>query len=362
MAQCPVCNVHLLTVRQREGIYFYCEKCNGRAVTVPQVRRVAGDRFAGQLLREINRAAKPSGRACPFCLEPMKEFQKTDPALTLDACRPCGVVWFDPDEFEHIPEGGTESFEALVLRGREAMAAEKVRQIRDRAESEDVAPEESWKWVAGFFGVPVEMDTPGVTRVPWLTWLTASLILVVSVAAFFNLERAVQLFGLIPAEPWRYGGFTFISSFFLHAGIGHLIGNLYFFLIFADDVEEYLGRWRFACLLALSSFGGDVLAILLDHRSTMPSIGASGGISGILVFYALEFPRARLAFMVFLRWLVIPAWVALVAWMVLQLVTAFQQMTGTTDVSGLAHLGGAGIGFAWWLIWGSSMKPRAEAN
>src|SRR6266851_3790881 len=129
MPACPVCQTPLRTVRQREGIYFSCNACRGRAVTVPQVRRVAGDRFATQLLRQINRATESSARRCPFCGGLMKQFTVPAPPLTLDSCRPCGVVWFDPSEFETVPEGALESIEELQLRGREAPALEKIRQI-----------------------------------------------------------------------------------------------------------------------------------------------------------------------------------------------------------------------------------------
>jgi hypothetical protein len=59
--------VALRTVRQWEGIFFYCDQCGGRAVTIPQVRRVAGDKFATQLLRKINHTFETSFRKCPFC-------------------------------------------------------------------------------------------------------------------------------------------------------------------------------------------------------------------------------------------------------------------------------------------------------
>lgn len=356
MPGCPLCHAALRTIRQREGIFFLCDECNGRAVTIPQIRRVAGDQFATRLLWQINRAPNVTARPCPFCRRPMKQFQNSEPPLTLDTCRLCGVVWFDRSEFEAIPEGAIESHDELVLRGREALAAEKVRQLAERARSEDTIPEEKWKWVAAFFGMPVELDTPELARLPMLTWGLAAAIALVSTLAFFDLHGAIERFGLIPAQAWRYGGFTFISSFFLHGGIWHLVSNLYFFLIFGDNVEDYLGRWRFACLILLSALGGDVLALLFDPRTLEPSIGASGGIAGVLAFYALEFPRARLAFFFRVAWFTLPAWGALALWVLLQLVTAVQQIHGESDVSGLAHLGGAGIGFLWWLRCGDTLE------
>jgi membrane associated rhomboid family serine protease len=288
----------------------------------------------------------------------MRQFENAQPPLTLDACRSCSVVWFDPSEFEAIPEGAVESTDELILRGCEVLAVEKVKKIAESARSEEDMPEEKWKWVAAFLGMPVELDTPGLSRLPWLTWSLSATIAFVSVLAFFNLQHAIDCFGLVPSHAWRYGGFTFISSFFLHAGIWHLASNLYFFLVFGDNVEDYLGRWKFPFLLLVSSLGGDILALVLDPRSNMPSVGASGGISGVLAFYALEFPRARLGFFARFGWLSMPAWGAFALWILLQVVTAFEQASGMTEVSGLAHLGGAAVGFIWWLRWGDSMRKE----
>lgn len=285
----------------------------------------------------------------------MKQFQLAAPQLTLDSCRPCCVVWFDAAEFEAIPEAALESPDELILRGREAMAVEKVKQIAERARSEDTMPEEEWKWLPAFLGMPVQLDEPGLARWPWLTWTLCGLIALVSMLAFFDLQNIIDLFGLVPAHAGRYGGFTFVSSFFLHAGFLHLIGNLYFLFVFGGNVEDYLGRARLGLLILLAALGGDALALAFDPRSDQPSIGASGGIAGVLAFYALEFPRARLAFLFGLAWLRVPAWIAFVGWILLQVVLASEQVLGESDISGLAHLGGAGVGFMGWLIWGNSM-------
>jgi membrane associated rhomboid family serine protease/Zn-finger nucleic acid-binding protein len=353
MPSCPVCRVSLSTVRQREGIYFHCSQCGGRAATIPQVRRVAGDKAATQLLRQINNARATSSRSCPFCLQGMKEFKNADPPLTLDACRPCGLVWFDSSEFEALPEVGVASPNELELRGREALALDKVRQIQEQASKQFDQPDASWQYAVALLGLPVELDDGGLKRMPLATWSIAAAILMVSGLAFLNLDAAVENYGFIPAQCWRYGGLTFLSSFFLHAGVWHLLGNLYFFLVFGDNVEDYLGRWRFVLLLVAATVGGDLAALVFEPRAQMPAIGASGGISGVLVFYALEFPRARLGFVFrFFYWFSLPAWGALAIWMLLQVFTTAQQLHGLTNTSGLAHLGGAALGFAWWLKWG----------
>jgi Zn-finger nucleic acid-binding protein len=122
MPACPACGTALETIRQREGLYFECPSCHGRAITFPQIRRVAGDRYTTSLLRQINANDNSAGRGCPFCTRSMRRFESKEPPLVLDACKTCGVVWFDPAEFNAVPEGAIESPDAARLRGIEAEA------------------------------------------------------------------------------------------------------------------------------------------------------------------------------------------------------------------------------------------------
>lgn len=320
--------------------------------------------MATSLLKQMNGSPPASERSCPFCLGRMQLLHHQQPALELDACRPCVLVWFDPLEFEAIPEQGVASTNELQMRAAEAIALHKIQQMKE-ADSGEV-PEETWKWLPGLFGMPVEMEGGSLSRRPWFTWGLSLVIAAVSLLAFTNLEAAVSNWGLVPAEWWRHGGLTFASSFLLHAGWFHLVSNLYFLLVFGDNVEDYLGRWRMAMLIVGASLAGDLLHILSDPRASIPCVGASGGISGVIVFYALQFPRARLGilfrYFVYLRWIRFPAWVALILWIGLQIIGAFEQVRGLSNVSALAHLGGAGVGFIVWLIWHRTEKRSARAE
>ncbi|HEY1786824.1 MAG TPA: rhomboid family intramembrane serine protease, partial [Verrucomicrobiae bacterium] len=325
MANCPTCKIGLQTVRQREGVYYYCSECKGRAVTVPQIRRMTGDRFAGGLVRKMNTAADVSWRTCPFCQVPMKTFEVSDPPFTLDACKPCVTFWFDAGKFDELPEGVFESPEALLMTALEAEARQKMERQAMMGEGYTAdPPDEFWKWIPALLGFPVKYYDAEMSRRPWTTWLLSALIFVVSVWAFTDLEYAIKNFGMIPAEAFRYGGATLLTSFFLHGGVMHLLGNLYFFLLFAGEVENFLGWWRFLLLIFLATIVGHIFHILGNLHSEVPCIGASGGISGVLIFYACQFPRARLGFFFwFLRqagWIQVPAWAAFVLWFLLQLI------------------------------------------
>jgi membrane associated rhomboid family serine protease len=180
-----------------------------------------------------------------------------------------------------------------------------------------------------------------------------------STFAFTQLHEIVLRFGLIPAQASRLGGLTFLTSFFLHAGVLHLVGNIYFLFVFGDDVENFLRPFRYLALIAMAAFIGDLAHIAVDPHSQIPSIGASGGIAGVITFYALKFPHVRLGFLlrwgfVWFRWIRLPAWFVFILWILFQLIGAWEQKAGISSVSSFAHLGGALTGLVAWLRWRGS--------
>ena len=152
-----------------------------------------------------------------------------------------------------------------------------------------------------------------------------------------------------------------LSSMFLHGGIWHLVGNLYFLLICGDNVEDEFGKGKYILLLLASGLCASLLHALFDPRTEIPCVGASGFISGVIACYAVCFPRVRLSFALMSRsvfgailarrnWFSIPAWGAFALWVVLQIVMAFLPRPGGGGVAYLAHIGGAlpGLLFAFY--------------
>ncbi|MCX7867709.1 MAG: rhomboid family intramembrane serine protease, partial [Limisphaera sp.] len=325
-----------------------CDQCGGRAVTVPQLRRMAGDRFAVQLLRQMRMQPGSVGVTCPFCARPMQRFSLTDPPLELDACRPCLTVWFDVGELPTVPEAPPEHPEMARERLRTREALERLRREEEKHAEADL---HSGHYLAMLFGMPVELNAPAPARQPWATLITGLLMVAATVATWLASTDLVATWGLVPNHWWRWGGLTFLTSFFLHGSLLHLASNLYFLLVFGDNVEDFLGRRRWLLLLGGAALAGDVLHILLEPRSEVPCIGASGGISGLITFYALQFPRVRLGLLIYWRLVRIPAWGALVLWALMQGLLLMMQLHGLGDVSAAAHLGGAAAGLAAWYLW-----------
>jgi membrane associated rhomboid family serine protease len=351
MFHCVECKTRLETNKGPLGVIWFCPACGSRAATIAFLRKHVPQPVVNSIWQKARSPDAIYQRSCPGCDAQMAEVGLEGYA-PLDVCTRCHFIWFDPGEHEALPEVQHKAPQKEVLsqQAREAVALAKLESIREEAMGSDWgnnSPEETWKWIPALLGMPVEHEEHYYSRLPLVTWALAVLISIVSVWAFSD-SQTIQQYGLIPAEVWRYGGLTLITSFFLHVGIVHLIGNLYFFIIFGDNVEDYLGHFRFAMLLVLASLAGDWAHILADPDSRTPCVGASGGISGVIAYYALKFPQVRLGFMLWFRWFRFPAYFMFILWIGLQLFGTWQQQIGVSNVSAVAHLGGAIVGGMFW--------------
>jgi membrane associated rhomboid family serine protease len=279
--------------------------------------------------------------------------QVTSPGMTLDLCMRCQFVWFDPAEFEAVPAKPLPPAEPqLPQKAREIIALHQVEQMARALETDpDMVPADAWKIVPAVFGYPIEDESTPLQHLPLLTWSIAGACVLMTLVSYPHLREMVNEFGFIPGAPFRYGGLTVLTSLLLHGGWLHLLGNMYFLLIFGDNVEDFLGKKRFLLLAVTAMIIGDFAHWLGDRHSTIPTVGASGMISGVLAFYAMQFPHARLALLMRYQWVRVPAWSAFLFWGFLQIVGVLYQLAGLSNVSALAHIGGALSGIALGLWW-----------
>ena len=148
---------------------------------------------------------------------------------------------------------------------------------------------------------------------------------------------------------------TLFSSMFMHGGVLHLAGNMLFLWVFGNNIEDSMGRARFLAFYVLAGLVAVYAQSLLDTGSTVPTIGASGAVAGVLGGYALLHPRARVLTLIFLVFFItlieIPAAILLGIWFLLQFLPAIGQ-TAITDLAGgdnvayLAHVAGFVFGLA----------------
>jgi membrane associated rhomboid family serine protease len=174
-------------------------------------------------------------------------------------------------------------------------------------------------------------------------------------------ETAIAQYAVIPADitAGRHLG-TLITSMFLHANLLHVAGNMLFLWIFGNNVEDKLGELKFLIVYFASGIGGSLLQIYITPNSTIPMLGASGAISGLLAAYVLYFPRARiLTFVVPFFIFTLPAFVFIGYWIALQALNAFLNIGAIGGgVAFFAHVGGFGTG----LILALLLRPREHAD
>jgi membrane associated rhomboid family serine protease len=153
---------------------------------------------------------------------------------------------------------------------------------------------------------------------------------------------------------------TVFTSMFMHGGILHLAGNMLFLWVFGNNIEDSMGRIRFLLFYLLAGIVAVYAQSLLEPNSTLPTIGASGAVAGVLGGYILLHPRARVLTMIlivfFFTFIEIPALIMLGIWFVLQALPAVGQLA-VPDIAGgggiayLAHVGGFLFGLATIKLW-----------
>lgn len=193
-------------------------------------------------------------------------------------------------------------------------------------------------------------DTIPSRSLPVVNWLLIAanvLIFMMMLSLGPRAQVLVTALGVVPARLLQeingWGILTLFTSMFLHGGWAHLISNMLALYIFGDNVEDRMGSGRYLFFYLASGVAAALVHIGFNPQSTIPTIGASGAISGVLAAYFLFFPSARVITLMpffFLPWFVeIPAVIYLGFWFVSQVFNGF-----LTIVTGMQAFGGV----AWW--------------
>lgn len=210
--------------------------------------------------------------------------------------------------------------------------------------------------------IPIKDDNP-TTIFPLMTIL----LIAANVAVFIyqvTLGEAAQgfvyRFGAVPWEvthfqefpnfPGDYqssipGVLTIFTSMFLHGGPVHLLGNMLYLWIFGDNIEALVGHFRFLFFYLCCGLVASLGHVISDPQSTLPMVGASGAISGVLGAYFIRFPKARvhvlIIFILFIRVIRVPAIIVLGIWLVIQIMNGLGTLGfGGGGVAWFAHIGG----------------------
>lgn len=200
---------------------------------------------------------------------------------------------------------------------------------------------------------PVKDDNP-TSITPWVTYgiiILNVLVFGYEMSLSLNEEVLINFFdtyGLIP-EKIASGEnlFSFFTSMFVHGGFMHIFGNMLYLYIFGNNIEDILGHKRFILFYFLCGVAASGLQISINPHSTVPNIGASGAIAGVLGAYLLTFPRAKVHTLIFfgyfIRWIKLPASFVLGFWFIIQLFSGIGSLGMPADTGGIAffaHIGG----------------------
>jgi membrane associated rhomboid family serine protease len=219
-----------------------------------------------------------------------------------------------------------------------------------------------------FFFLPLYDDNP-TTRRPIVTYGIIGVCCAVFLWQLGQDDYGVAAYGMIPAvlfgnaelppgaaaiPPWA----TIFTSMFMHAGWLHIGGNMLFLWIFGNNIEDVLGHARYLLLYLASGAVAALCQALPDTGSTVPMIGASGAIAGVLGAYLLLYPYANvhalILIIIVVRIVTVPAWLMLGLWFGMQLVSGLLSEADEAGVAFWAHVGGFVTGIALLIL----LRPR----
>jgi membrane associated rhomboid family serine protease len=162
---------------------------------------------------------------------------------------------------------------------------------------------------------------------------------------------------------------TLFTSMFMHGGLLHLGGNMLFLWIFGNNVEDSMGPGKFIVFYLLSGLAATALQVVVSPDATVPSIGASGAIAGVLGGYLILFPRARVITLVIIIFFVtlieVPAVVILGFWFVEQVLFGALDLNSSGSQGGVAyfaHIGGFVFGMLAIRLFADDRKQRAQVE
>ncbi|MFC1694238.1 rhomboid family intramembrane serine protease [Candidatus Latescibacterota bacterium] len=207
-------------------------------------------------------------------------------------------------------------------------------------------------------------------------FVTILLILVNTVIFWFQLSgpgairQSVVMYGMIPYDLFHPGAviipgrihpaFTLITSMFMHGGYIHLGSNMLYLWVFGRNVEDDFGHLRFLIFYIASGIIATVAFVWAFPAGTVPLVGASGAIAGVLGVYFLRFPASRIycliILFIFIRIIALPAFFVLGLWFVIQLGASMSSMTSAAGAAGhggvawISHVAGFVVGLVWTIL------------
>lgn len=195
--------------------------------------------------------------------------------------------------------------------------------------------------------IPIGDDNSQRRLVPVVTWILVILNVAVFLLELMGGDVFIMMWSFIPARFMQDPAgnmITIFTSMFMHAGWFHLIGNMLYLIIFGDNVEDRFGHVKFLLFYVLCGFIAMLAQLIAAPYVTIPNLGASVAIAGVLGAYLVLFPRRRVR--VLLGWWIVhlPALIVIGGWILIQVLSSLGSLAGSASAAGgvayMAHIGG----------------------
>lgn len=346
--QCPRCSAALVSAQAGTVVVDACTVCRGAWYEHKDATQgLDADAEIQKLVAAGSAKLKgQSGMRCPQGHGPLSTYRCEAPdqhraKVEIDTCQKCKGVWLDADE-------------AHVLQ-------------KVAAQSGDVKSGFGWYLLQLVSGIPLEVYNP-VKRKPVALWLIILACIGVFgwelvLASRNHLEWFILNFGLVPNDLIHGKNlWSIVTHMFMHGGFAHIFGNLVYLYIFGDNIEDKIGRPKFVLLYFVCGLFAAAGQFAAGYNSTVPMVGASGAIAGILGAYLILFPKVRVFVVVFFIRFKISVWFYLGIWIGMNLLmgsaAALDGAEGAHGVAWWAHVGGFVAG----ALWAAVMRKRILAE
>lgn len=352
---CPICSCELRKIKSKNVIIDVCRNCSGiwfdsgelqlflqQIIESPDITPESTRLFTPRHV-ETSHPSVQENRVCPKCSVVMKTFNYAyDSNVFLDKCQNCDGIWAEAGEVKQIARFLKKDPKVMVIAQDIVKRQQYINELHELADiGNTLRTHAHYSAFMPKIFLPLNDDYQAekfpVVNISII--LVSVLVFLLQLFVVQDPQAFLSRFGFNVSQIWSIG---LISSTFLHGGIFHILGNMYFLWIFGDNIEDHMGRIRFLVFYIASGIAACFLHASFYNGPNIPLIGASGAISGVMGAYCVLYPQARLQVLVFCRIIWIPASIYLTSWFLFQILYSIITLSSNAyyRIAWVAHVGG----------------------
>jgi len=351
--KCPVCYRDLIKVTRGSTEVDICPKCQGvwldsgeivlfikELTESSEISPRTPHLFKPPDVKTVHTLNEPD-KLCPRCNKTLQKFNYAyDSNIFLDKCPLCQGIWLDGGEAESIARYLKDDPRVTQIYKEFVKSDEDLNDLVELGKTLKEAINPAFLWLPKIV-IPLYDDNPR-QRFPLVTLLIVLLNILIYITCALQRKDArlfIERFALVPKHFFGIGLFT---SMFLHSGLIHLLGNMFFLWIFGDNVEDRFTRGGYLIFYLMCGLAASALFSIMHSEATLTAIGASGAISGIMGAYFVFYPKVKIKTFFIYKIIRVPVYIYLGAWFLLQLLYAsiYRSLGFIGGIAWFAHIGG----------------------